>query len=355
MLCGHLAYRALPTSSISASALYRVIDAHAPTLLLDEAETYLRRQGRHDDTFRGVLDGGHTRETARVIRCMGDDHTPTVCSTWAPKLLALIGRPPSTIVDRAITVSMRRRLPHEVVERLRIDRIEPLAAPLRRQARRWANDVAPLLEGADPSIPDALHDRAADCWRPMFAIADVVGRDWPDQSRQASIALLTSCEEPVAGIELLGDLRRITEDDPADEPPIWRGADLVQQLVALEDRPWATWGRQERGLTQHALARLLAPYEVHPRSDGAGRGYRPAALRAAYERYLPRDSGRLLHTKPSECQNASNDAAEPAESKCQSIGGVDSLQTVKTPASIGSIDTLTLRSTEEAYRDAYRS
>ena len=34
--------------------------------------------------------------------------------------------------------------------------------PLRRQAARWAEDSVPMLRAADPAIPEALNDRAAD-------------------------------------------------------------------------------------------------------------------------------------------------------------------------------------------------
>jgi predicted lipoprotein with Yx(FWY)xxD motif len=39
----------------------------------------------------------------------------------------------------------------------------------------------------DPSIPAALNDRAADNWRPLIAIADLAGGEWPQLARQASL------------------------------------------------------------------------------------------------------------------------------------------------------------------------
>ncbi len=41
-------------------------------------------------------------------------------------------------------------------------------------------------------------------------------------------------------------------------------ADLVEALRALDSRPWATWGKDDKGLTSHALARLLKNFAIHP-------------------------------------------------------------------------------------------
>ena len=59
----------LTTSSVSAAALFRVIDAWEPTLLIDEADLCLR--DRPD--LNGILNAGDTRSAARVIRALGDD------------------------------------------------------------------------------------------------------------------------------------------------------------------------------------------------------------------------------------------------------------------------------------------
>jgi Protein of unknown function (DUF3631) len=37
-------------------------------------------------------------------------------------------------------------------------------------------------------------------------------------------------------------------------------ADLVAALVADPERPWATWGKNDKPLTQNQLARLLRPF-----------------------------------------------------------------------------------------------
>ena len=60
----------LPTSNITAPAVFRSIDKWGPTLLVDEADTFLR----DSDELRGVLNSGHSRDQAFLIRCEGINH-----------------------------------------------------------------------------------------------------------------------------------------------------------------------------------------------------------------------------------------------------------------------------------------
>src|SRR5262249_37217060 len=55
--------RPLPTTNVTAAAIFRVIEAHRPTLLVDEADTFLR----DNDELRGVLNSGH-RKGGAVLR-----------------------------------------------------------------------------------------------------------------------------------------------------------------------------------------------------------------------------------------------------------------------------------------------
>ncbi len=97
-----LCNRPLPVSNISPAALYRAIEAFRPALLIDEGDSFLKDQ----DELRGVINSGHTKDAAYVIRCEGDDHKPVRFTTWCPKALAMIGNPPDTIQDRSIMLHL---------------------------------------------------------------------------------------------------------------------------------------------------------------------------------------------------------------------------------------------------------
>jgi len=276
--------RALSTSNITSAALFRAVEGWGPTLLIDEADTFLR----NNEELRGVLNSGHNRFTAYVVRTVGDDHTPAHFRTWAPKAIALIGLLPDTLADRAVTVALRRKRPDERVERLRLDRADEFE-PLRRQAARWADDNFDALRVADPDVPFDLHDRAADNWRAMLAIADRAGGHWPDTARRvARAAAANSVQEDSARVMLLEDIRDIFERRGIERLP---SVEIVGDLVEMEHRPWPEW-KDGKPITVRQVAALLKPFGISPASirltgEKTARGYYLTAFKESFLSYLP--------------------------------------------------------------------
>jgi putative DNA primase/helicase len=114
-LLNRLVHHPLSASNISAASLFRTVEKWSPALLIDEADSFLRDNGE----LRGVLNSGHTRDTAFVIRTVGDEHEPRRFSTWGPKAIAIIGSLPDTLADRSIVVELQRKSASERVEKLR--------------------------------------------------------------------------------------------------------------------------------------------------------------------------------------------------------------------------------------------
>jgi putative DNA primase/helicase len=274
-----LVCRALPSANITAAALFRTIEAYAPTLLIDEADTFLP----DNDEVRGVINSGHRRPNAFVLRCVGDEHTPTRFSTWCPKAIALIGKLPGTLADRSINIPMRRKMRAETVARLRYRTVEAETADLRRKLARWAQDHSETLASADPDVPDALNDRAQDCWRPLLAIADEVGGSWSKEARKATLALLKKHEEEGTMEQLLGDIHRIF--GKADK---LFSETIVAELGKMEVRPWPEWSKG-KPITKSQLARQLSKFEIVPgtiRIDGqTNKGYYLKQFFDAFSRY----------------------------------------------------------------------
>ena len=71
-LLGRLVARPLTASNISPAALFRSIDAWKPTLLVDEADAFMRE----NEELRGLLNCGHTRDSAYILRVVGEDFAP---------------------------------------------------------------------------------------------------------------------------------------------------------------------------------------------------------------------------------------------------------------------------------------
>jgi hypothetical protein len=63
VLC-YLTPRSELASNISASALFRYIEEVRPTLLIDEADSFVK----DNEEMRGILNSGQTRAAAHVIR-----------------------------------------------------------------------------------------------------------------------------------------------------------------------------------------------------------------------------------------------------------------------------------------------
>jgi putative DNA primase/helicase len=283
LLIGALARRPLLTSNVTAAALFRSIEKHKPTLLVDEADTLFEASPE----LRGIYNAGHIQSTAFTMRCVGDDHEPRKFSTFCPKVLAKIGSLPETIEDRSIPIKMCRKLPGDHLERLRQDRIHAEMADLRSQMRRWALDWASELSD-DPAVPGELHDRAQDNWRPLLAIAELAGGDWPARAKAAALELSAPTDDTTTshGVLLLTDLQALFEN-----PDIERlsSDQIVRQLTEMDEHPWAEFLRG-KPITSRRVAELLRPFGVHPRTirfgEGTRRGYERSSLEDAFARYL---------------------------------------------------------------------
>jgi hypothetical protein len=317
---GRMVPRALPTSNATPSVLFRAIEASHPTLLVDEGDTFLKMSPE----LRGVLNSGHTRSGAVVLRTVGDEHEPRAFSTWCPKVLVLIGKLPPTLHDRSVVIPMSRKRSGERVERLREKKLRELE-PLARQAARWAREHVGELRQAEPAVPEALDDRAQDNWRPLLAIAERVGGAWPSRARAAALALsgLEGRAEEGVGVQLLKDLRELfTERAAQGKPDRLASAALADQLAELVDRPWSDW-RHGKPMSPRALARLLEPFKITPQQlwvsvAGQGvnvRGYAVEQFWEAWGVYLVADEplDPPSSTSPSTSGGHSSTSREPLE------------------------------------------
>jgi putative DNA primase/helicase len=270
-------------ANITASSLFRYIEAIRPTLLIDEAETFVK----DNEELRGILNSGHTRVAANIIRNVevNGEHTPRRFSTWAAKAIATIKKLADTLEDRAVTVTLQRKARGAKVERLRRRDNEQFST-LRRKAARWAADNFDKLTDPNPEVPGVLNDRAADNWRPLLAIAELTKGTWPKDARQAATTLSGEEDDGAIGVELLRDIKEAFGTDAEI-----RSADLVAALTADPERPWADW-RHGRPLTQKQLATLLKPFciistNVTPPGRAQGKGYRRDDFEGAWEVYCP--------------------------------------------------------------------
>jgi hypothetical protein len=282
----HLVMRPLPAANATAAAIFRVVDMQQPTLLIDEADTFLSES----ETLRGILNSGH-RQGGSVIRTVGEDFEPRTFSTYSACAIALIGKLPATLTDRSVPINLRRRRPDEAIRAFRFDRTSSLDR-LAREVARWAMDNADHVRGTDPDMPAGVFNRAADNWRPLLSVADAAGGEWSARARRVtqSVTAANGDDDQSARVTVLADIRAIFAERRSDRLP---SAELLEALIAIEGRPWAEW-KAGKAITANGLARLLAPFAIRPgtirSSGGTPKGYQRAQFDDAFARYLPEGS-----------------------------------------------------------------
>jgi hypothetical protein len=142
-----LVNRPIVAANISPPAFFRVIEELRPTLLVDEADTFVKGNNK----LRGILNSGYSRTTAYVVRVGSQKPSEPkgalrTFSCWCPKVMAAIGRLPETLADRCIVISMQRKKTAEECERLRnLD-----SSVLRRRCARFVADHREAIAEARP-------------------------------------------------------------------------------------------------------------------------------------------------------------------------------------------------------------
>jgi hypothetical protein len=272
--------KALRTENVTTAVVFRLIEKYQPTLLVDEYDTFIK----DNEDLRGCFNAGHKRG-GHHLRCEGDNNEVKAFRTFAPVALAGIGGLPGTLHDRSIVLKMTRAKPGEVRQQFDARHVEP-EREINRKLARWCMDNIDALKTREPTLPDGVYNREADNWRPLAAIAEAAGGEWPARLREA-IAALRGDSEDTAPTMLLADIRRYFEHHDQDRVP---SHDLADWLITLEDRPWPEW-RHGRPITAASVSRLLKGFGIKSKQirfdEENLRGYQAADFRDAFDRYLP--------------------------------------------------------------------
>jgi putative DNA primase/helicase len=293
-----LVHKPMSVSNITAAALFRSIEAWAPTLLIDEFDSF----GKDDNDIRNIVNSGHSHAAAFALRTEGDAHEPQLFSTWAPILIAMIGLPKGTILDRSITIKLQRKTRSETVAKLRHGQDDDAFQVLRQKIARFALDHNAALRLARPATPDALSDRQQDNWELLFAIADAAAGDWPKRAREAAVYLSGQpLNADSMATQLLADVRAAFCHADTDR---LTSAQVIEALTADETSVWNAFPR-DKPITQPLLAKMLRRFEVTPgvvrEGSERARGYKRGVndkrlddadqtlspLENAFSRYLP--------------------------------------------------------------------
>jgi len=289
-----LADKALVASNVSVGALFRAIDEAGPTLLIDEADTFLG----HNSVMRGILNCGNTRRTAFVLRIAERKHRKRAAdpgpvegqsnvvrySCWCPKVVAMIGNVPETLADRSIVINMVRKLVSE--ECAPLSEFNP--EPIQRKCARWALDNTKAVHDYPRQELRMVSDRASDTYEPLMVLARLAGGDWPDQLTKAATKLCSHENTEAESASLLLDTMAVF---------IVMGAKrILSRTLAAQLKGKSGWAvyditsRQE--VSELGVARILRRYGIKPVNVRVGeevsKGYKWEQFTGALERYVPK-------------------------------------------------------------------
>ncbi len=232
----------LRVDNASPAYVYRTMAG--ATLLMDEADKVFTGKDEYFAALTGALNSGWRRGAgAGRVDKGAEGLKPVRFDAFRPKMLAGIGR---RVPDTAMAVEE--------------------------------------LSGAEPDLPEELHDRAQDIWEPLLAIADLAGDGWPKRARAAAVSLHGAYfEDDSNGVRLLRDIQSAFSERGIDRIS---SADLASALNDLEESPWGGWPMDQR-----KLARDLRPFGIRPGvvrvADGkTPRGYPLDQFGDAWMRYL---------------------------------------------------------------------
>ena len=286
-----LVHRPLLVGNISAAALFRLIPKYHPTMLLDEAQSYVKQ----DADIRSIIDGGYQKDRP-AIRVNPDTLEPEAFETFGPKALASIGHLVETIEDRGLQIEMTRKRSGVPVDQI-CDVPQGTFADIKRRLMRWTLDHREQLKPL-PILrrPLFLDNRAWDKWRPLFTIAMLSGGPYPERVFNAARVFVgTDQDQGSIGIEILSRLRPFFRERWVQLPRDFKflpTTDVLTHLNADEEAPWADWGTKDKpGLTTEKLSSRLKAFKIKSvqvkRGEQRHRGYWLKDFKAAFEAYLP--------------------------------------------------------------------
>jgi hypothetical protein len=211
---------------------------------------------------------------------------------------------PDTLKSRSIPIPMHRHPQDVTLERFLQRKVNEELAPLRERLSSWAEVAVPHLANAEPFLPPELGDRHAECWEPLFAIADLASPEFASRARATAVELHRKpVEDEKTDVLFLRHLRDAFDKRQVDRLST---VQVVEELLAREDddAPWAGWwGNREafdwlnkeqrtgkmRSIGKH-IANLLKPYGIKAKPmelDGKTQvGFQRAWFEQVWRSYL---------------------------------------------------------------------
>jgi Protein of unknown function (DUF3631)/Toprim-like len=308
------------TGRTTAAVLPRKVDKVRPTLLLDESDTAFRGDKDYAVALHGILNSGYKRSGASTL-CVGQGANIDFrdFSTFCPKAFAGIAKLPDTVRARSFAIRLVK-LADEHVEEFTEEDAEPEAERLRDRLEAFALRGVDRLARSSPERLSGVDPRTKEISKPLLAVAELAGGEWPRRARRAlgELAGADGGDDPSIGVQLLRDIRTVFDGMDTDRIS---SVELREGLTKMDESPWGEW-RKGLPITQRGITKLLKPYGISKRDvrfgDSHTKGYKREQFGDAWKRYLrtspsqTRDTGDNGSSKPETAP--SEPATEPSVS-----------------------------------------
>jgi len=284
-----LTYKSLLINNMSPAAFFRIFDAYKPTMLIDEADTYLNNNDK--DFFRSIINAGHKRGNCFIYRADTSGNkslVPIRFNVWGAKAIAGIGNLAPTIVDRSITIKLERKPVTTNIKKV-IHTEEEVFNTIKAKINRFVLDNYSIVKASKPSMPEFLNDRVRDNWEPLFAIADVAGGHWSEIIRKTAINLSKNQIEEDDDIEIIL-LKTIKDYFESKKTTKVHSCQLISFILEDETSILSTYNHH-RPITPVQIARILKVFGIVPKNTRIGnenrKGYEYDFFVNAFNAYLP--------------------------------------------------------------------
>jgi hypothetical protein len=290
----------LECTNITVAALFRVVENRRPTLLIDEADTFL--EGKNE--LAGILNKGYEKGGVVLrVETVGDRYQEVAYRVFGPKALAGIALErhlPDATLSRGIPIAMRRKKKDESVVRLR--HTDPsVFSNLRSRIHKFVSDHHDQLVHGYSELPEQLSDREQDCWEPLFAVASCIGPFCIDLACKSALDIKSTAPEAQSvSNNLLLDIREVLFGHSGLYIPT---VDLLDKLTADPEMGWGSYNRGQP-LTARQLSRNIQQYGVRSKTvrvsaKSTPKGYEVRDFEDAFIRYLPEFERDINQTHPS--------------------------------------------------------
>lgn len=168
-IVSRLAFNAEMTSNATPSAIFRIIEANASTILIDEGEMLSSREDSQE--LRLILNAGYRRNNP-VCRTHKETHEVQWFNVFSPKVIAAINPLDPTLRTRCLQITMVRTANKEKGNaRINDNSVnwDSYRDSLYRYALQCMVEVREILEH-DTAI-NLLENRQNELWSPMLAVA----------------------------------------------------------------------------------------------------------------------------------------------------------------------------------------